>query len=660
MDKKYEVLFEPMTIRGHTFKNRILAGPLGVNQENPGSEIIQENIDYYGALARGGAARVVGGGDSVVNVNGGYMGGMGRVKFFTPPTPGFASSIRTYVNTLHRYNCLAFVQFTYEGGPSGLEPMPNIRGFAPSAFKYPNGSECIEMTEKDMLDLAEDFARCAGRAAALGLDGCIIHAGHGKLLDQFRSPAFNRRTDKYGGSVANRSRFPIYVLKKVREAVGENFIIEYRTSVDECTADGIRIDETIEFFRLLEAEHIVDLFHVTSGIHTDPVNNAHCISPATFPEAPNRIFCRKIKAAGIKTPLVIINSCARPETAASILKSEEADFVCLSRQLNIADPYYPRKLHEGREELIDNCIRCHGCYDVCGPCSVNPSATYKTYEARYPLEKSPVPRKVCVVGGGIAGLKAAYTAAERGHQVILFERSDRLGGQLVFSDTDTIKTDIRRFKDNMIRRVTEHGNIEVRLNTEASPEMIRAEGAYAVIAALGSHTRKPSFPVQGNVLTVLEAYEQPERVKGKVVMLGSGLTACEVALHLNNLGHEVAIAGRRPDICFHENFNEMPTALYSPIPTFKIWFRERDIAVHNNCECVEITENAARLRNVATGEETLLPGDTFILATGQTARSEEAYAFRNAAPYFAMAGDCIRPHKIREAVSTGYWTAMEV
>ena len=672
MNPKYAPLFEPMTIRGKTFKNRILGGQLGNNVDNTPDGMVQANIDYYGALARGGAARIAGGGDISVNKNAGFAGGMGRVQFAVdPPAMGLSTSMRCYADTIHRYNCLAFVQFTCgeiqipdPNSPPGANMFgpKNTKGV--SYAKHPNGTETFELTREELEGIANDYAMCAGRAKAYGLDGCMLHAGHGNnLLDQFRAGDKNHRTDEFGGSMENKARFPLMVLKAIRKAVGEDFIIEYRTSVVEQAPGGITLDETIEFFKILEREHAVDLFHITSGRHTDPWSNAFCITPATSPEAPNREYCRKIKEAGIKTPLVIINSCANPDTAADIIRSGDADFICMSRQINLADPYYPRKLHEGNEHLIDNCIRCHGCYDVIGPCSVNPLASYKTYEGRYPLEKAPVSRKVMVIGGGIAGLKAAYTAAERGHTVTLVEKNDHLGGQLSFADKDTIKKDIKRYKDNMIRRVTEHPGITVRLNTLATPAFVESEAPYAIIVAVGAETKRPDIPGadKPHVLTILEAYEKQETLHGKVLIVGTGMTGCESALHFNNLGLQVTLSGRRDKILFHETvFNMPPTSVYSPGPTFLDWYQQRGIELCNNSDVIEIRDSEVLLRDTQTGETRTVPADYVILAGGTKSRSAEAYQFQNSAPFFQMVGDCVKPKKIREAVSGGYWAAMEI
>ena len=651
MSNNYSALLSPFQVGKTVFKNRILGGPLGNVRGNPRGLMEPENVAFYRALARGGAARVVGGGDCSVGEAGGGMGldlcaqGMEAMDV--------KNSIKEYVYNLRRYDCLAFVQLSHAGGSMG--PPAGMPG-------APNPVET--MTKAELEAVKNDFVTACRNAKDWGLDGVLIHAGHCKLLDMFRARDFNHRTDEYGGSAENRCRFPIEVLTAVREAVGPDFIIEYRTSVDECVPGGVTIDETIEFMKMIDDRGLISLLHCTSGRHTEPLLNAYCISPATFPQAPHRKYCRALKDAGIKTPLVIINSCSDPDVAEDIIASGDADLICMSRQINLADPYYPRKLREGRPELIDNCLRCHGCFDVTGPCYVNPLAPFETAQSTYVPALSHAPKKVIVVGGGIAGMKAAFTAAQRGNQVVLFEKEPELGGQLRFADTDTYKLDIRRYKQSMVQRVTEHPNIQLRLGVEATPQLVAAELPGSLIVAIGGRAKRPDIPGvdRDNVLTVMESYLHPEKLGQKILMLGSGLTACETALHLNRSGKQVlAIVGRREQLLYHETaFQSMPTALYSPAETFIQWYAQQGTELYLGWECIGINEVGAVVKSLATGEEQTIPADTVLLAAGMEDRRAEARAFDlPEAGFFAMAGDCREPKKIREAVATGYFAGLE-
>lgn len=660
MSNQYSYLLSPFKVGKRTFKNRILGGPLGYNQENLTAAMSQENVDYYGALARGGAARITTG-DCMVSDDAGYNGGGGRPKFYAPPME-MMNSLKNYVHTIQRYDCLAFVQLGFNGGDyTNFLNIPSI-SYGPSPMSFDCGAEVREM-DKEMIDrVIGDFVLCTKNLRAGGVDGVIIHGGHGaKILDQFRSPLTNHRTDEYGGSLENRCRFGLELMRAVREAAGD-MLVELRISASEYVENGITVEQTIEFLKMIEAENLADIFHITGGMHTAPQYNAYCISPGTFPPAPFREAAKAIRAAGIKTPLALINSLADPDIAEDIIASGDADFIILSRQINLADPYYPRKLREGKPWLIDGCLRCHGCYDVVGPCSVNPYASFKTYESSYELPLAKTPRKVCVVGGGIGGLKAAYTAAERGHQVILFEKEAELGGLLCFSDTDTLKVDIRRYKNNMIKRCMMHPNIEIRLKTEATPERIRQELPCALIVAIGGKQRIPEIPgIEGeNVLTTMESYLHPERMGDHVIMLGSGLTACEVGLHLRKCGKKVTIIGRRDDICANESFKVLPTAVFSPIPTFHRWFREQEIDLLLNSEVVSVDKDGVVICDTRTGERKKVQGDTVIIAAGMLDQRDEAESYNDVgAGYFAMVGDCIKPKKIRDAVSSAFWAAME-
>ena len=655
-----------MTVRGQVFKNRILCGPLGYNQVNLSPAMSQDNIDYYGALARGGAARIITG-DCMVSDEAGYFGGGGRPKWYAPPME-IMSSAKTFVKTIHRYDCLAFVQLGYNGadyigGMGGETGTGNTVSYGPDAVDF-GDSKVIAMDQAKIDEVIGQFVRCVTNLRLAGVDGVCIHGGHGnKILDLFRSPRHNHRTDKYGGSVEKRCTFALELLRAVREAAGPDMIVELRFSAEEIAEDGIKLEDTITYLKLLESEKLVDIFHCSAGMHITPYYNSYVTSPGIMPRAPLRKYARAIKDAGLQTPVALVNSVADPDGAEDIIASGDADFLVMARQICLADPYYPRKLREGKPWLIDNCLRCHGCYDMVGPCSVNPYATYKTYESVYELPEAKTKRKVCVVGGGISGMKAAWTAAERGHHVILFEKENSLGGQLRFADTDTLKLDIRRYKQSMEKRVTTHPNIEIRLNTEVTPDTIRTELPCSLIVSIGAEQKIPHIPGidKKHVMTIMDTYLHPERVGKNVIMMGSGLTACEVGLHLSNIGKNVSIIGRRDVICFHEDFHHMPTALFSPVPKFMEWINEHQMGLYLNTDAIEVTDNGVKVRNVLTGEESVIEADTVVICAGSAARRQEALSFNDCgADYFAMTGDCIKAHKIREAVSTGFWAAMEV
>ncbi len=663
MSNMYPHLLSPYTIRGKTFKNRILCGPLGLNQINLSAAMSQDNIDYYGALARGGTARVTTG-DCMVSPDARYgPNDGGRPRFYANPME-IMDSIKTYSRTIHRYNCLAFVQLGHNGGNYHPFGQDKSITYGPSAAEFECGSKVIEMDRAMMNQVIEEFVQCINNLRAGGVDGILIHGGHGsKIIDEFRSPLHNHRIDEYGGSTENRCRFPMELMRAIRQAAGPDMIVELRFSAEEYCKGGLTVDDAIVFLKMLEAEKLVDIFHVSGGMHFAARYNAFVTAPAYFPPAIFRDNCKRIKAAGIKTPLAIVNAVADPDIGEDILTSGDADFIVLSRQINVADPYYPRKLREGKPWLIDSCLRCHGCQDMVGPCSVNPHATFKTYEQSYRLSKTDYPRKVCIVGGGIAGLKAAFTAAERGHKVILFEKEAVLGGQLRFSDTDLFKFDIKRYKNNMIRRCQEHPNIEIRLNTTVTPENIAEELPCALIVAIGARQRMPNLPGidSSNVITIMDAYLYPDKLGEHIIMMGSGLTACEVGLHLERSGKKVSVIGRRETICYHESFHTLPSAVFSPVDIYMDWFEEHNINLYLNSEAFEITAEGVKIRNTVTGIESLVPGDTIVVAAGMQDRKDEAYAFNDVgAEYFAIVGDCLEPHKIRDAVSQGYWAAMEL
>ncbi len=673
MDTKYPNLLSPFQVGNVIFKNRMLTGPLGFCVPNTGGCIHEHNLEYYEIQASGGAARVT---TNDYSVSGG-MGPGGALDFRVPVDIEMEKCIQEFVRTMHRHNTLAFLEFTHGGFPvkDYIDPdeetsTPNARPLKKGGMSPPpmmgDPRTLAEISREEIREIIDDFASCCETAVQFGVDGVLLHGGHNKLIDQFRSLRHNRRTDEYGGSLENRARFCIELLEAIRERCGNKLLLELRLSGDEGYPGGITIDETVEFLLYLQdyeektGKTLYDLFHLSGGDHTTAAGNMATSSPAFYPAAYNRPFAKKIRAAGLKKPLVLINSINSPELAEDIIASGDADFVCMARQLVVADPFFPRKVMEGKTDEINTCIRCHNCFDR-EECAVNPVTQNRGYMLTREVPAAKERKNVAVVGGGIAGLKAAETAAARGHQVTLYEKSGILGGLLRFSDTDNYKHDIRIFKDNMISRVTRQPNVMVLLNTEATPELLKEAGYDAVIVAIGGEAVVPDIPgVSGkNVLSSMDVYDCPEKIGDRVIMLGGGIQACEIALHLAKAGKKVTIVGRREKLAPHEVINN---DVFHPIPAMKKLFRTfpRPVEIVTGCNCVEITEQGIRGLLVGTGEETFIEADTVVLAAGSRHRQAEAMGYHGCAPYVSMAGDCREPKKIKQAVAAGYYQAMDI
>ena len=673
METKYPNLLSPYQVGHVLFKNRMLAGPLGFCVPNNGY-IHEHNLEFYEIQASGGAARIT---TNDYQVSG---GGLGGVDFRGPVDIEVEKSLQEYVRTMHRHNTLAFTEFTHSGfpikddfvdpdeepgGPVGGPPM-KAPGGGPMPPMMMDDRTIADLTEEDIQKIIDDFASCCETATKFHFDGVLLHGGHNKLIDQFRSKRHNKRTDQYGGTPEGRARFCIELLEAIRNRCGDKLLLELRLSADEGYPGGITIDETVEFLRILqnyEEKHnrsLYDLFHVSGGDHTTAAGNMATSSPAFYPNAYNRAYAKKIKASGIKKPLVLINSINSPELAEDIIASGDAEFVCMARQLVVADPFFPRKVREGRIDEINNCIRCHNCFDR-EECAVNPITQNRAYMQTLEIPKAATSKRVAIVGGGIAGLKAAETAAARGHCVTLYEKTNMLGGLLRFSDTDAYKHDIRTYKDNMISRVRRNPNITIRMNTEATPDMLEEKGYDAVIVAIGGVPAIPDLPgIQGaNVCTSMDVYDHPEQLGENIILLGGGLQACEIALHLAENGKQVTIVGRREKLAPHETINN---SVFNPIPAMKKMFRRfsKPVQVITGCDCTEIFDGGVRGIMTRTGEQITITGDTVVLAAGTKDQQLKAIQFNRCAAFVGMAGDCREPKKIKQAVAAGYYQAMDI
>ena len=463
--KKYSHMFEPLTIKGVTFKNRVFASPITTNRIVDHGYPTPEGIDVYETKARGGFGEVTVT-ESFIDHEYAWRHEHGINVWDNPMTTFHMESIMTLTEGIRAHGAVAAIQLNHVGAMNHPDTIPGHKNpIGPSAFVREDGVKVEEMTVEMMEKTASQWAEAAFSCKALGFQVINLHGGHGWLLNQFISPKFNHRTDEFGGSMENRARFPIMVCNKIREVCGEDLLIEYRMSGSERMEGGMTIEDGIEFAKLIQ-DH-VDMIHVTSGSYQDHVNTK-AFSSMFDPHGCNLDLAAAIKEH-VHVPVIAVGGFNHPQQIEDAIASGKCDVVAMGRQ-QFADPDFVNKTLDGIEDEIAPCLRC-SCFNPLAKdpgerpipalwhCAVNP---WGQRELRWRNAPRPLAsRNVVVVGGGVSGMYAAATAADRGHKVTLLEKSDRLGGQLYFTDIDTDKEALNAFKNAMIARV-EHRDIDIR------------------------------------------------------------------------------------------------------------------------------------------------------------------------------------------------------
>ena len=654
--KAYPHLFTPLRIGKLLLRNRLCMSPLTSDNCIVDNRPSDQGIAFYAARARGGFAQVTVG---EADVDWEFANRSDAFNDISNPHPKYwhSGAFHELTMAIKEHGAVASMEINHSGAAN--HPM-NIAGhrnpIGPTGYVREDGITVEEMDEAMMSKVADHYAQAAAYLKVVGFDMVMLHGGHGWLLAQFLSPYSNKRTDAYGGSREKRARFPLMVIDRVRQAVGPDFLIEYRLSGEELVEGGLTIEDTVEFAKLIEKK--VDIIHVSVGIYHLHVES-RTFSSMYDPHGCNVEYAAAIKRA-VSTPVAVVGGINSPEMAEQIIAEGKADLVALGRQA-LADPDFPIKALTGRADEIAPCLRC-GCFDPMIPkegevappntfqCTVNPVCSKE-----FRMQQEPQPRskkKVLVVGGGPGGMYAAITAAERGHSVSLIEKSDSLGGSLKFADADTYKDDLRRYKNSLIARL---GKLPVRiqLETEATPALIERENPDVVIVAVGAEPVVPAIPGIDlpNVIYAVNAYWEPQRLGHKVVVVGGGLVGCETALHLTAQGHSVMVV-EMMDRLASDATNSHRIALLA--------IMETRVEARTGLTCTEITAGGVRVR-AKDGSEELIAADTVVYALGLKAHSDQALALSNAAPrqYF-MIGDCLSPRKVKQAVHEGFHAAMDV
>ena len=648
MNRMYPHLSSPITVGRTTFRNRIFSAPMGGTDITNDGCIGPKSKSFYELRAKGGAAAVT------VSECMVHPATDGSHAYHLDESILNSLACATYAaDAIRRHGAIPSIELSHSGMFAGTYMTDKTRQhemnqWGPCDTVRADGVQVKALTT-DMIDeIVASYAHVAGLAKRAGFEMVMIHGGHGWLINQFLSPLFNHRQDQYGGSLENRCRFAVEVLKAVRAEVGPFFPIEFRMSGSEFVEGGYDLDEGVGIAEMIE--EYVDIIHVSAGTYQKTFGITH---PSMFEDHGRNVFLAAEIKKHVSKPVATIGGLNDPAQLEEIIATGQADIVYMGRAL-LADPFLPRKVVEGRPEEIVKCLRCFTCMAERAAtstrrCTVNPLIGRE--DEGDEIVPASVKKKVVVAGGGPGGLFAAYTAARRGHQVILMEKESEVGGILKSEQALPFKHEMYELAGTYALLAKKAG-VEIRLNTEATPKSVEAEKPDALIIASGSRPLVPPIPgLKGdNVVVVNNYYKEKDKVGDDVVVFGGGLAGCECAVHLGMEGKNVHIVEMRDVLAPDANVRHRPLLMKEI---------DKYATVHTKMKGLEVTAEGILCENGA-GEKELVPGKTVICALGQRATSDVVEALQDCAPYVRVIGDAARVSTITNAVYWGYHAAMDI
>ncbi|MGC1404232.1 MAG: NAD(P)/FAD-dependent oxidoreductase [Thermodesulfobacteriota bacterium] len=626
-------LFQPFQLKNLSLRNRIIMAPMLSRLCDPEGIVSPKLIDYYAERARGGVGLVIVEycytDQKESKANQGQLGAY---------DDRLITGLGDLAEAIQEWGAKAVLQICHAGRSTSSRFM-GLQPIAPSAMPGYSGEQAREMTLEEIEAVSESFARAAQRARDAGFDGVELHGAHGYLMAQFLSPYTNRRSDGYG---QDRGLFALQTLERVRHRVGGAFLVGYRISGEEFIPGGITLKETRAFAKRLAGQGI-DYLHVSGGM----IETAqHFVIPMYFSKGHLLNLAEGIKAE-VPIPVIAVGAIHDLNLAETALQNNQADLIAMGRAL-IADPELPNKGKAGRREDIRACLRCNeGCSSrvpkgLTQRCAVNAEVGRERSMRIHPVSH---PKRVCIIGGGPAGMEAARVLALRKHRVTLIEKEKELGGLLRYAAVPDFKDELKDFVNYLKVQVQKLG-VEIILNQRASLDSVRELKPEAIVLAAGSDMHLPEIPGVrqpwvGTALTLLSGAFQAGK---RVLVIGGGAMGCEIAAHLGSQGKEVIVAEMLAEVALDLE-NRSRQALLQLL-------KEREVKILTNRK-LAVIENGGAVLVDDNQDQMHQPTDSVILAMGLKPNQALLQPLKEAFKEFYVIGDCLEPRKIYQAVHEG-------
>lgn len=640
MDNKYSHIFEPIQINSLRFKNRVMIAPIGGG-----------SLDTFQELGRSGAASCNIGSCQIDNEWSMLMGNpdpFAKIKGFNAQeNPKGGKILRDRLLAIKQAGMIAEVELMHAGKYAHNYEDKSKEGKAiganTEAYMHKKGY-MIEVTgmDKEMIEhVANNYATAAVKYLNFGFDMIMLHFAHGWLPWQFLSPSFNHRTDEFGGSFENRIKFPKMIVDKVRAAVGPDIPIELRIGATDYLDNCIPFDEVIKFVQIVEDK--IDLVNVSSGLDSEPSMICKSDSSNLSPHCSKLHWAAEMKKH-VNIPVAAVGNFITPDEVENAIASGKCDMVEMAQEF-LVDPQWVNKVYDGRAEDVMPCMRCAICQGNHGVgCAANPRYhKYSMIPEEIPKAKNP--RKVVIVGGGPAGLRAAIFADEAGHDVTLLEKESSLGGIIKDFYKDDLKVDLVNYHKYLMAQIKKHNNIKIITNLKVTPDIAKQYNPDVLIIAIGGEEVIPSIEGIENTISTMDAFRNPESIKGDVAIIGGGSSACELGIFLATKGHKIDMLCRST---YLKNYNDQVN--WRLVFEYKI--KQYPYTIHEQTTINKIGSDYVEIEK--DGKVTTLHADTIINAAGYKPNKAFVDSFLDVCYQTYIIGDCYRCRTIAEATNEAY------